>query len=69
MTETALLKVQSDILHELDTGLSAAFNTIDQSILFGRLNCIYGISGTALELFKSYLDGKQQVVIINKLLS
>ena len=72
-TETALLKIQSDIIHELDNGnpaalvlldLSAAIDTIDQSRLLGRLNCLYGISGTTLEWFESYLVGRQQVVII-----
>ena len=58
-TETALLKVQSDILTALDSGseeavllmldLSAAFDTIDHGILLSRLNSFYGISGDALD--------------------
>ena len=48
-TETALLKVQSDILTALDSGtgavllmlnMSAAFDTIDHGILLSRLNSI-----------------------------
>ena len=61
-TETALLKVQSDILTALDSGsgagllmldLTAAFDTIDHGILLSRLNRLYGISGGALDWFKS----------------
>ena len=57
-TETALLKVQSDILTALDSGsgavllmldLSAAFDTIDHGILLSRLNSLYGISVGALD--------------------
>ena len=56
-TETALIKIQSDILQALDTGrvaalvlldLSAAFDTIDHSILTERLHKSFGISGDAL---------------------
>ena len=52
-------KVQSDILTALDSGsgavlsmldLSAAFDTIDRSILLSRLHSLYGISGDALDL-------------------
>ena len=61
-TETALFKVQSDISTVLDSGsgavllmldLSAAFDTIDHGILLSRLNSLYGISGDALDWFKS----------------
>ena len=60
-TETALLKVMNDILTDCDSGnvsllnlldLSAAFDTIDHSILL-RLEITFGVSGTALEWFKS----------------
>ena len=72
-TETALLKVQSDILTALDSGsgavllmldLSAAFDTIDHGNLLSRLNSLYGISGDALDWFKSYLSSRVQRVII-----
>ena len=77
-TETALLKVQSDILTALDSGsgavllmldLSAAFDTIDHDILLSRLNSLYGISGDALDWFKSYLSNRVQRVIIGDTVS
>ena len=57
-TETALIKIRSDILQALDSGrvaalvfldLSAAFDTIDHSILTERLQKSFGISGGALK--------------------
>ena len=71
-TETALLKVMNDILTDCDSGnvsllnlldLSAAFDTIDHSIL-QRLEITFGVSGTALEWFKSYLSNRHQAVVI-----
>jgi len=56
-TETALLKVHKDIALNMETGkvtaltlldLSAAFDTIDYSVLLDRLCDWYGISDTAL---------------------
>ena len=72
-TETALLKVTNDILTDCDSGnvslltsldLSAAFDTIDHSILLQRLEITFGVSGTALEWFKSYLSNRHQAVVI-----
>ncbi len=74
-TETALLRVQNDILMEVDKGnvvllalldLSAAFDTIDHGILLKRLSERCGIKGTALKWFKSYLTGRTQTVAIGK---
>ncbi len=72
-TETALLRVQNDILMQLDKGdavllvlldLSAAFDTIDHAILLKRMAKRCGFKGTVLNWIKSYLsDGKQKVVI------
>ena len=70
-TETALLRVFNDLLNGIDTGnicvinlldLSAAFDTIDHDILLSRLEMSFGISGTALSWFKSYLSGRKQKV-------
>ena len=56
-TETAVLRVFSDILEAVNSGdvtglvlldLSAAFNTVDHDILLRRLEISYGISGTAI---------------------
>ena len=66
-TETALLKVHNDILASLNAGkvttlilrdLSAAFNTIDHSILLNRLDAWFGVTGNALDWFKSCLTGR-----------
>ncbi len=73
-TETALLYVQNDILMSMDKGevtllllldLSAAFDTLDHSILLKRLESRFGINGMALKWIKSYLTGRQQSVVIN----
>ncbi len=65
-TETALLKVLNDIL-PVDLGdtvihilldLSAAFDTIDHRILISRLEQCVGITGCALDWFKSYLEDR-----------
>ena len=74
-TETALLKVHNDVTLNMDKGrvitltlldLSADFYTIDHNILIKRLSMWYGISGTALSWFSSYLiDRYQRVKIAN----
>ena len=73
-TETALVRVQNDILRTLDQGgaailvlldLSAAFDTIDHSILLSRMESVLGVKGSALQWFKSYLLGRKQRIKIN----
>ena len=73
-TETALLQVQNDILLAMDDDeitilvlldLSAAFDTVDHSILIKRLEQRFGITDVALNWFKSYLSDRKQVVTIN----
>ena len=67
LTETAVLKVLSDILLAIDAGdlsalvlldLSAAFETVDHDILLQRLKTSFGLSGMVLEWFRSYLVGR-----------
>ena len=73
-TETALLRVQNDILRALDSrssvillllDLSAAFDTVDHQILLSRLSSRFGIKGAALQWFNSYLTNRKQFVYIN----
>jgi hypothetical protein len=45
--------------------LSAAFDTVYHKILLERLSSNYGIEGTALKWYKSYLTDRDQSVIIN----
>ena len=72
-TETALLKVQNDILCSMDKkgvtvlvllDLSAAFDTIDHSVLLARMKLLLGITDCALEWLCSYLTSRKQTVQI-----
>jgi hypothetical protein len=72
-TETALVKVQNDILRALDNqnsvillllDLSAAFDTVDHNILLSRLRSIFGIIGNAYNWYKSYLSNKTLTVTV-----
>ena len=73
-TETALVRVVNDLLHVIDQGhctllnlldLSSAFDTINHSLLLNRLKTTFGISGTALSWFQSYLSNRKQIVVID----
>ena len=77
-TETALLKIICDLLNATDEGkvsiltlldLSAAFDTIDHEIMLNRLSKTFGIQGTVLKWFKSYLVGRSFSVLIADLKS
>ena len=72
-TETVLLKVTNDILTSLDTGhevllvlldLSAAFDTVDHTLLLDRLQTRIGLGASALTWFKSYLQDRHLSVSI-----
>ena len=73
-TETALLKVQNDIVTALDNkcmaalvllDLSAAFDVIDHQILYKWLEHSYGITEDALSWIQSYLTNRTQCVTIS----
>ncbi len=66
-TETALLKVLNDVLISWDSGdfavlvlldLMAAFDTVDHAILIDRLEHCIGLTGIALDWFKSYFENR-----------
>ena len=70
-TETAVLKVATDIWEAMDNGkvtllglldLSAAFDTVDHDILINRLKLSYGISGRVLQWLESFVRGRTQTV-------
>ena len=72
-TETTLLRVFNDILVAIDNhrdvvlvllDLSAAFDTIEHSVLLSRLEHRYGFDGKVLNWFRSYLIGRSQQVLI-----
>ena len=73
-TETALLKVHNDILHNLDQDrivamvtidVSAAFDTVDHQSLLNRFYHHFGLRDTALKWMESYLKDRIQSVIID----
>ena len=73
-TETALLRIQNDILTSIDSkncvallllDLSAAFDTVDHAVLLDRLEHRFGIKGKALQWIISYFANRKQSVIID----
>ena len=77
-TETALLKVHNDIVTAVDKGsgvflvlldLSAAFDTVDHTILLDFLMTHVGLDGPVVQLIESYLSRRTQRVSIDNVLS
>lgn len=76
--ETAVTKIYNDLLIMMDKrdnvvllllDLSAAFDTINHNILLNRLQNIYGITGTAIQLIRSYLSKRKLKVSVNGAMS
>ena len=72
-TEFALLFALDNTYHAIDAGsstvlvsldLSAAFDTIEHSVLLNRLQNSFGFTGLALAWFQSYLSDRRQFVRI-----
>ena len=77
-TETALVKVHNDILASMDRqeitfliliDLSAAFNTINRSLMIDILENDFGIAGVVKKWFESYLVSRQQRIMVKQHLS
>ena len=74
-TEIALVRVQNDILYVIDSNysvipllldLSAAFDTVYHSILLERLSDRFGVNGTVLTWFESYLKSRKYYVQVER---
>lgn len=72
-TEQAITSIVSNITNSLSKKHSSycifldfakAFDTVNHQILIGKLK-YYGVDGTTLDLFKSYLSNRSQVVEVN----
>ena len=77
-TETALLSIKIEVHLSLARGeptalvlldLSAAFDPIDHNILLGYLKSWFGLGGTVLRWFASYLRNRCQAIKIGSTLS
>ena len=77
-TEIAPLKVHNDILMNMDSqrltllvllDQSAAFDTVDHDVLLNRLSTSFGVRGSALHWFPSYLSNRSQSVSFDQKLS
>ena len=74
-TETTLCALINNLLWSLERGqatvlvsldLSAAFDTVDHSVLIDLLNHNFGLSNTTLEWVRSYLQDRKLVVKIRQ---
>ena len=77
-TETALVRVQNDILCAIDNNesvilllldLSAALDKVDHSIMLSRLRDRFGVNGTVLAWFESYRTSRKQFVQVSGCIS
>jgi hypothetical protein len=77
-TETALIRIQNDVLLALDKksdvilillDLSAAFDTIDHDILLDRLEKRFGFGGLILDWLRTFLCRRTQRVKVRSMVS
>ena len=76
-TTTAVLDVSENILEQLDKNnfvgavlidLKNAFDTVDHKILLKKLWC-YGFQNQSFDWFESYLTDRQQLTLVNNIMS
>ena len=76
-TTSALVFATDNWLHNMDNGmmngvlfldLKKAFDSVDHQILLRKLES-YGIRGTSLALFKSYLNGRSRMCVVDAAVS
>ena len=61
------MRVHNDIMiSQVLLDLSAAFDTVNHDLLLSRLEKRFGITGTVLNWFKSYLCNRSQFISINQ---
>ena len=77
-TETAILRVLSDLYSSIDQGqvallalldVSAAFDTVDHDILLERLSKSFGITGSAHHWIRSFPTSRTQTVHVGTSIS
>ena len=73
-TETALTRVHNDVMRALDSqqlvillllDLSAAFDTVDHTILMSRLSRRFGFKDGVLKWFSPYISERKHFVSVN----
>ena len=76
--EIALVRIHNEIVHAVDQGhvaalvlldLSAAFDTVDHTILIDVLRERFGLQGDVLDWMTSYMQGRTQLVRVGSTLS
>lgn len=69
-----MVKITNDLLIASDSGylsvlilidLSSAFDTVDHSVLFTRVENVFGVSGIDFNWFKAYLTDPTQFVAMS----
>lgn len=77
-TETALLRIKSDLLMSMDNqkislllllDMSSAFDTIDHSCLLKTLRSHFRVDGKVIEWIESYLSDRKQKIEIDNVVS